>query len=586
MKRLIRWQGLVAFFIVVALFAAVTLLFLDTWLRIAIEQAGGRLAGAEINVESVEHRFSPFGLTLNGVQVTDPENPGQNRVVLEQLSADVTLMPLLMDKVIIDQLRATGMQFNQPRQSPGRVYDAFSGGEGGSLRDRMASAGIETPSIDELLERAPLASPEAAEGVQAAYEEHRQAVRNAYEQLPDSDKVDEYEERLDSLEDREIESPADLLAAREDFQALMEELRADRQRLIDFRERLAAARSDLTARTGALESTRQQDFDLLSGLVAGDASAYSEVTEAVFGPQVNAWSRRLLTAYDLLAPILANRREEAEDPPRLEGRWIAYAETAALPDILVRDAEISLIWGEERFAIQLQDVTTDHETLGSPTRFEVDSDNTGRWQSLQVNGDFRFTVTGLQAAQRWDISGLELDPLTLAEDESLSSRLQSGLLNSSGSLSIAENRLDGEGRIDLSSLDITATGDSEVTRLIADSLASLSSLNINTEISGDYQNPGFSIRSDLDRQLADAVMNNLSADDRARLDELRTGINSLTAGTMEESDELQSQWQDWDSAADDRQGVIQSLLAASFSNLVEEQSGGLRERFQEELFGD
>src|SRR5690554_4338443 len=133
MKQLIRWQGLVAFVVVTGLLAAVTYFFLDTWLRIAIEQAGGRLAGAEINVASVEHRFSPFGLTLNGVQVTDPENPSHNRVVLEQLRADVALMPLFMDKVIVDHLQATGMTFNQPREQPGRVYASDERAAGNSF---------------------------------------------------------------------------------------------------------------------------------------------------------------------------------------------------------------------------------------------------------------------------------------------------------------------------------------------------------------------------------------------------------------------------------------------------------------------
>lgn len=586
MKQLVRWQGLVAFVVVTGLLAAVTYLFLDTWLRIAIEQAGGRLAGAEINVESVEHRFSPFGLTLNGVQVTDPEIPSHNRVVLEQLRADVALMPLFMDKVIIDHLQATGMTFNQPREQPGRVYASEQRAVGNSFTERMAAAGIEAPSVDELLERAPVKSPQAAVAVQETYDAHRQTLRTAYEALPDSEAFDDYRQRLEAFEDLDVENPADLLKARDDFEALMAAIRADRERVVNFQAQLAVARDELAAQTAALEAARAEDFDLLRGVVAGDASAYSEVTEAVFGPSVNTWAQRLLTAYDLLAPMLANRREEAVEPPRLAGRWIDYNETAALPDILVRQGEVSLRLGEESFGLEFQDLTTDHDTLGAPTRYSVDSVNTSRWQSLFVDGEFRFTPSGLQAAQKWDIAGVLLEQLVLADDSALSSRLDSGMLSTSGSLSITGSRLEGAGRIDLASLAITAAGDSDVTRLIADSLASLETLNITTDIAGHFTSPSFSIRSDLDRQLASAVMNNLSAEDQARLDQLRSGINGLTAGTMEEGEELQSQWQDWGSVSDERLGGLEELLRASFSSLVQEKTGGLRERLQLELFGD
>ena len=586
MKQLIRWQGLVAFVVVTGLLAAVTYVFLDTWLRIAIEQAGGRLAGAEINIESVEHRFSPFGLTLKGVQVTDPENPSHNRVVLEQLRADVALMPLFMDKVIVDHLQATGMTFNQPREQPGRVYASDERAAGNSLTERMAAAGIEAPSVDELLDRAPVKSPQAAVAVQEAYDAHRQTLRTAYEALPDSETFEDYRQRLEAFEELDVESPADLLRARDDFEALMTDIRADREQVVNFQEQLAVARDDLSDKTAALEAARVEDFDLLRGVVAGDASAYSEVTEAVFGARVNSWAQRLLTAYDLLAPMLANRREEAANPPRLAGRWIEYDETAALPDILVRQGEVSLKLGEESFGLEFQDLTTDHDTLGSPTRYSVDSVNTSRWQSLIVDGEFRFTTSGLQAAQEWDIAGVLLEQLVLADDNALSSRLDSGLLSSSGSLSSSESRLEGTGRLDLTSLAITAAGDSDVTRLIADSLASLETLNITADIAGHFTSPTVSIRSDLDRQLASAVMNNLSAEDQAKLDQLRSGINGLTAGTLEEGGAFQSQWQDWDSVSNERLGGLEELLRVSFSSLVQEKSGGLRERLQQELFGD
>ena len=582
MGKIIRWQGLVAFVVVLGLLMAISLIFLDTWIRIGIEQGAGRLVGAEVNVERVEHRFSPFGLSLYGVQVTDTEKPTHNRIQLESISADIELLPLLMDKIIIDELSARGLAFDQPRAREGRVYASVTE----TVREQAIASGVSMPSVDEVLARSPLQTTRAVENAQAVYEDRSTALAGAYENLPTRESLDSYRQRLEALQETDYENPAELLAAREEFESILDELREERQKLQSFRETVSSARAELGEEVATLRAAPGRDYDLLKGLVAGDAGAYSELTEAVFGPQARAWSERLFVAYELLAPMLANKKEEEVRPQRGEGRWIDFADTRGLPALLIRNADVSVSWGEQSFASLWQDITTDHQTLGRPTTFSVNADNTPQWQSLAIEGNFRLLESGLQASQQWDLDGVRLNDLSLSDAGNLSSRLQSALLSSTGSLNISDNALDGNGQINLSSLAIEATGSNTLTNLIADSLKDLSELSISADIAGMLNAPEFSVGSDLDRQMARVLADNVSGADQARLDELRQKLDAMGADALAQNTDQLSQWQSWEGVTNDRLGSVQELLGMRLGNVVDNPVEGLRDRLPGGLFGD
>ena len=77
MKRsIIRWPGLAAFAAIVGLLVIVSWLFLDAILKVTLEYGLGRLNGAEVNIQKVEHKWSPLTLTATMCrQPTRPNHP-------------------------------------------------------------------------------------------------------------------------------------------------------------------------------------------------------------------------------------------------------------------------------------------------------------------------------------------------------------------------------------------------------------------------------------------------------------------------------------------------------------------------------
>ena len=86
MTRYIRWGGLVAFLVVVGLVAGFWFLFVDGIVEEVIEDQGTRAVGAKVELASADLSLLPAGLTLVGLQVTNPDAPMTNVVEIGRLA--------------------------------------------------------------------------------------------------------------------------------------------------------------------------------------------------------------------------------------------------------------------------------------------------------------------------------------------------------------------------------------------------------------------------------------------------------------------------------------------------------------------
>lgn len=585
MAKWIRWPGLIAFFVISGLIALITIVFLDSWIKLAAEKGLEEVTGAEVNIAEVSHQFSPFGVTLSGIQLTDAANPQNNQLQASQISALVDLPPLLMRKVIIDELTVSGVQFNQPRASKGAVYRQPEASEQSQQTDLFADTQQELPSVDDVLANSPLKTTAAIDATEQAYAKHKASLEAQYAELPSKEKLQSYQERVKALTETDYKNPAELAKAKKAFDQLRAELKADKQKLNEFKQAVNAAQQDLTPKLAELKAAPGQDYDQLKAVVAGDSAAIGELTQAIFGEQAAQWSDYLLTAYQMLEPMLGGGSTE-EKQQHLQGDWYDFSDTSHLPQFLVRKARISLQWQNEQIDSHWQDITHQHDKLGRATVFEVDSAASSLWQSLKLNGDFWLKAQGVDAKQNWQLVGLSLRDMPLLQQKKLQSELQKGLLSSSGKLAVAGSQLDGAGNIDLSQLSIEAKGENRMTNVIASTLSGLQNLTLDTQIGGSVQQPDLSVSSNLDSQLGNALLSNLGGDEKARLDELKQKLNDKIAGPLGQSGEQMNQLLDWQQLADGNLNSIEEMLNAKFKGALDKKKDELADKLKGKLFGD
>ncbi|MEP1384896.1 MAG: TIGR03545 family protein [Paraglaciecola sp.] len=583
MKSIIRWPGLVAFFVVVGLFAAISILFLDFWIKLAAEKTLGLANRAEVNIESVEHTFSPFSITLNRVQLTDPSAPDTNQLETQTVSAAIDLPPLLLRKLIIDDLKITGVEFGTLRDSTGDVYEKEKDEAVDTENLFVETQGI--PSVDEILAKSPLKTTQAIEDVEVAYRKHSDKLQTQYEALPSKEKLENYQKRIKELTEADYKDATKLLAAKEEFDQLKDEIKADKKQLEEFKSSVDVAKADLGPKVSALKEAPTQDYDQLKSLLAGDADAIEDVTTLVFGEQIGQWSQYTLAAFEIIGPMLKSSSEAEKEAEAYQGKWINFDNNAGLPDLLIRKSEISIKWHEENINSYWTDITYQHDIIGRATTFAVDSSASKLWNSLKVDGDLWLSdANGAKAQQSWALDGLTLSDLGLIDQEKISGELKSGLVSSTGSMSLVGEVLSGKGLVDLQQLLINATGSNKITNIVADTLNQLKDLTLTTDIAGTLGDLDLSIGSDLNQQIGGALLSNIGAEQQEQLDELKQKLNSQTSEVLGEGNGQYQKLLDWEKLADGDLSSIDSLLEAKLDSLVDQKKDEAKDKILNKLF--
>mgnify|MGYP001301697235 CR=1 FL=1 len=557
-KSILLW--VVGFFVVLFL---VYFLFANTIIKLVLESKLGESYGAEVNIAEFDHSLFPTTVTLKGIALTNPTKPTHNQVLVGEANADVALAPLLDDEVIVNELNLLDVQFDTERASTGEVYRVPE--RSLSFDEIKSKAQEAVPSVDELLERNPLKTTAAIENAKAAYETYGEGLKTDYGNLPDKSRIDYYKTQVSQLKETNYQDPQALLQAKSAFDQLKEEMSADRARIADFTSKASNAKRELTEAISALKSAPQEDYALLKGVIAGDQDALSQVTYFVFGDKAAEYTEYLMSAMQIVMPLIQGE-EKSEAPTEI-------------PSILVKEANVSVLWQNEAITSKWNNITNVHEVFGNPTTFSIEAAG-DLLKSFTSSGEFWIDSSGVDASQVWSLAGVNMSNVAFSGNDTLDAVLTSALMTTTGSMKVTDNTLTGTGDVDLQDLVMEATGSSDVTSAIANALQSLSSLSMTMLLDGTLSNPNFNIKSDLDNKLAQAALSQLTASQQDKLDELNNKLNSMISN---EQSLLSGELVDVNSMLSAAQGdseALQALLQTQLNSVVEQQKNKLFDKLK------
>lgn len=560
-KSILKWVA--GFFV---LLFVVYFVFANSIIKAVLESKLGESYGAEVNIDDFDHSLFPTTVTITGISLTNPTKPSHNQVFVGTANADVELAPLLKDQVIVNNLNLLEVQFDTERASPGEVYRVPE--RSLSFDEIKAKAKDAVPSVDELLARNPLKTTAAVEQARATYETYGEGLKADYEALPDKSRIDYYRAQVEQLKNTDFKDPQALVQAKSAFDKLKEEMMADKAMISDFTEKASTAKTALSESVRALKNAPKEDYALLKGVIAGDQAALSQVTYFVFGDKAAEYTEYLMAAMQIVMPLIQG--EEKSEAP------------ADIPSILVKEANVSVLWQNESITSKWNNITNVHEVFGNPTTFTIEAAG-NMLKEFTSSGEFWIDGNGVDASQVWQLAGVNMQNIPFSGNEALNAVLKTALMKTNGSMKVTDNMLSGTGEVDLQQLVMEATGTSDITSAIASALQTLTSLNMTMLLDGTLSNPGFNLKSDLDNKLAKAALGQLTASQQDKLDELNSKLNSMISN---QQSLLSGELVDVNSMISAAQGdsaALQELLQAQLNNVVEQQKNKLFDKLKSKL---
>lgn len=593
----IRWQGFIPFVLTIGALIAAVLLFDDRLLKQTIETYGAELAGAEVNVGTAKITLSPLSFQIQSLQITDADKPSHNLVQIQKISGDLDLLRLFLGQTLVQRLEISGIKLDQVRSVPGRVLAKTKTSEEAESPRNSTTAGqksdkalpkmqMDLPEVDEILAREPLRTVSLAEQSESLYQGEKQKLKAIEQQLPNSDKLKQYEEQLKYITKGKITSLQDFQQRQQEFKRLKKEIKQDKANLIAAKEQIKTSSQLLSEHIKALKEAPKQDFANLKQKYQFNDHGASNVSRLFFGDQAGLWTAEALYWYEKLKPFLEADEADAaaSSIPRGEGRYIRFPEQNPMPDVLIANVRFSAEIERGPFSGEIQNITDDQSIQNKPTTYKLESNAIRGVDYASINGIYDNRQSGSAQHQLdYRFNNVQINDVELSGDDDLPLLLNSATLNLTGKGKIKNKQIKLNTRGQFSNSEFTSSADKGFAGEMALLLKQIQQFDINAEVSGSIQDPNITIKSNLDQQLKGAFSKRLNEKQKEFEQKLNQKLNKKLQQALAKQNINLENWRIEENNFQTSLKKLEDLAKVELKNYQDEQKRKLEEKKQQEL---
>lgn len=514
--KVFRWSGLIGFVVVITLVMVISIVFVDNWVKSGLERGGTSVNGAEVNVRSVSLTLSPLGFDVRGVQITDIDNPSRNAFELDEARLEVNFPQLFLGRINIDDLIVDGMRTNTERDRPGRVLPvaeterpSLAEQAAGQTSARLDAIRAELPDPQTLGSEAVAQTRAEVLRAQQTVEAAAARVQQAIDDLPNQETLNDYDDRINALRDRDLNSLEAIRSVRADLNALMQRVEEDQARIAEARE---ATRSAVSSSQDALQevlAAPARDWAALrEAYPVGQLDAV-QAGRLILGDEIFDRVEQFQSIYRQVSPwldrLLPDREaaEEASGPERLEGRFVRFAHPNPSPNFLLNNGRIGFEADGWPWALQVNNVTGQQRLTNRPVTLRL---NRGEREDAGMLITANLDRRGEQKDDSFTLSGRNLGFRTQSmEMGGTDVEWDPGRVDLNGNLNVLGNELDGRLALTFDRTRFTVPDSGQVATLLDRALSGVDQFEVAILVSGQVNAPGLQITSDLDRRLGDAI---------------------------------------------------------------------------------
>lgn len=517
MTKWIRWWGLIVFIGVTAAFLALFFMFVDGFVKRAIEKTGTALMGAKVELDKADLSFFPLGLRLSRLQVTDPDEPMTNAVEVSQIAFSMDTLNLLRHKVIIEEMAVDKVQFKTPRKSSGTLPhppEETVGSSKKSLVEKLPLPSLEVPDVREILSKEELKSLKLIQSLRDEIQTEREKWQRQLDELPNKAKLEEYRSRIQKLKSAKKGGLEGILGGATDLIALRQDLKRELERINAAKGTLKNDLTRLQIHVHEATQAPMEDVRHLKEKYSLSPQGLSNISRMLWGQEIGHWIDTTLRWYRRLKPVMAQVAEQRKEvsvtkPIRGKGLDVHFKERNPVPDFLIWTALVSVEIPAGVLTGQIKNVTPDPDVLGVPLTFRFSGEKMKGLQSVKAEGEFNHIHPARPKDQaRLLMGGYQIQNFNLSGSEDFPLALNKGLADFEAQAVVANEALAATITAGLKSIQISSglpENAKPLAKAMASTLSGVKSFNFKADVSGTVKDYDLRLTSDLDRVLGEAI---------------------------------------------------------------------------------
>lgn len=504
-----RWQGLVGFAVLMTIIVLVFMVYAGRIIQLGIEKGGSYYWGAQIDVANVDVTWSPFELSVQGLEATNPQKPTHNSFAFDEANVSVDLFQAILGRTIVHDLTIKQVDLDKQRQSVGEVTAIFETVNEDEQQSVLEDTVQALPSVDELMARSDLKTIQAGLNLKKTYETEKAAIDAIRKDLPTKAELKEYEAAVKRISDAKAETPEQIAQLAADLELLKKKFEKDKEVLSRAQKQLTESGKKVTAAVVELKDAPAHDMKVIEERYQFNQDGAQNFTQLIFGPQAAEYMRLAEEYYIKAKPLIDKinqAKQEAPPPPPEAGRFVHFVEENPQPDWLVEKAQISMKLAQGAFDIQVNELTAQHWKRNNATQLTVTSSNLLNTGKLALDGQFFIANKGdVTADAKWQVQGLKLVDMAVSDSEKFSLSLSEANLQLDGNVAFANSKFTNSNAIKLNNTTFGGKADNKMGELLVEVLSEVKNLSLDVGTSGNAENQDMSVASDLDGIIYDAM---------------------------------------------------------------------------------
>lgn len=522
MKKWVRWQGLILFAIILLLICGFWFFLADLLVKRLIERTGTQMVGAKVELDKANLSLFPLGLTLQRLQVTNPDEPMRNAVEVARLACQLDGLNLLRRKIIIEEMGLEGVRLGTPRTHSGAISQTEKK-EARGKKPAMKLPSIEFPSFDlpsveKILQKEELKTLKLAESFQKEMAAEKENWQKRVAELPDQKNVDDYRNRLAKIQSATKGGIGGIAGGLGDALALQQEIEKDIDRIREMQEELTGKMSSWKDQAAKLEKAPLEDIQRLKNKYSPSGTNIGNFTRLLLEGKTQDWIETALFWWEKLNPVLERTKErkgkvEIVQPIRGKGVDVRYPETQPWPEFLIRLLKVSLALDMGDMTGRVEDITTDPDILGRPLKFSFSGEKMKLASLVKVEGVID-RVSPARASDKFKalIQGYQIKDMNLSSIPNLPLQLTGGIANLDLTGELRKETIDADLKVTLNSTQLELPkkeGANPVMSAVSSALSDISNFSIKAKVNGPLENYRLEVSSDLTDQVRNALQSQL-----------------------------------------------------------------------------
>lgn len=563
-----KWNYLLPRFTLAAIIWFFFAFAFDPLVRSSLISMGQKVTGANVDVLSLQTGFFPPSIKTGSVRIASRSNEQRDLVNFDQLEMKLAGKPLMHRNLIVEEVIISGMEFDTPRTTSGKLSETSSGQPGTGFHfdtspfrktsKEMGKSWLNslTTSATEQLDPNRLETVRVSKIVQqewkqrfAQYETRLQQVKLEIDSVQNRvktaggktlNKIKTYAqsaERVDQLikEGKQIRNELKLLPqiAQQDYQRIEE-----------------AKEQDLANLDQMLESVSPDPQKILHALIGEELSQQLE--------QISGWSKMILQTVRTL--------QDEHEPERTQGEWIDFRRDSGLPEVLFKKIRLT---GAARvnqqkypFVGMIKDLSSSPTLYQKPIAIQAQVEAEA---NIKLAGDLKF----YENSPTHDFVILFNLPhqkkVTLENSDRLSLVLIADQTECKSHISFRED--DFQCRLEFNQtpvrfqLSTSKTNFRAMTGILEHALASIDSISATLHYSGSYKKPELKIESELGQKVSQGLNLALQAEFMRQKQKMSQQVEQLASQEREKLiQKLNGQYSEIIAELEEQESKVQAVI--------------------------